>query len=108
MRSRRLLETRRRVIRVLEGLARELGASVYLFGSYARGDHMIDSDVDLIVVSDRFRGLDVPSRVVLVRLLLPGDMGFDNVAFTPEEFEVLRRRSPLIRDASKYWIKIGP
>ncbi|MEM1715836.1 MAG: nucleotidyltransferase domain-containing protein [Thermofilaceae archaeon] len=37
MRSQRLYETRREVLEALERLVRELGATVYLFGSYARG-----------------------------------------------------------------------
>ncbi|MEM1607258.1 MAG: nucleotidyltransferase domain-containing protein, partial [Candidatus Bathyarchaeia archaeon] len=36
----------------LENLVREVGeAEVYLFGSYARGDWIEESDIDLIVIS---------------------------------------------------------
>jgi len=62
LRSRRLWEIRERVLKVLEELSEELGADVYLFGSYARGDHLLDSDVDVLVVSERFEGMAYVDR----------------------------------------------
>ena len=55
MRSQELLEIRNRVIKALKKLAKELNATIYLFGSYARGDYMLDSDVDIVVVSSIFK-----------------------------------------------------
>ena len=80
---------------------------VYLFGSYARGDWLEDSDVDLVVVSPAFRGLDIGKRYSIVRKLLPKDMGFEILTYTPEEFEEAKRRSIVLQDAMEYWIKIG-
>jgi predicted nucleotidyltransferase len=68
MRPRRLYETRSRILRVLERLADELCATVYLFGSYARGDHTLESYVDMIVVSEKLRGVPTQERVMMVRL----------------------------------------
>jgi predicted nucleotidyltransferase len=104
LRSRRLWEIRERVLRVLEELSEELGADVYLFGSYARGDHLLDSDVDVLVVSERFEGMAYVDRVAFVRSKLPYDMGFEIVALTPCEFE---KGGPFIREVSRYWIKVG-
>lgn len=106
MRSRRLSEIRERVLRTLEALASSLGCDVYLFGSMARGDHLVDSDVDIVVVHEGFAGKSIPERVEAVRKLLPGDMGFDIIPLTPEEFEERLGRSPVLREASRYWIKI--
>ncbi len=103
MRSRRLWEIRERVLRVLEGLSEELGADVYLFGSYARGDHLLDSDVDVLVVSERFEGMAYVDRVAFVRSRLPHDIGFEIVALTPVEFE---RGGAFLREISKYWIRV--
>ncbi|MEM4640767.1 MAG: nucleotidyltransferase domain-containing protein [Thermofilum sp.] len=80
---------------------------VYLFGSYARGDWLSDSDIDLIVVTDSFKGLDLGRRHALVRKLLPPDRGFEILTYTPEEFEEAKRRSIVIQDAAEYWIKIA-
>ena len=79
---------------------------VYLFGSYARGDWLLDSDIDLIVVSRGFEGLDLGKRCSLVRRFLPRDRGFDIIAYTPEEFEEARRRSIVIQDAAEYWVRV--
>ncbi len=87
MRSRRLWEIRERVLRVLKELSVELGADVYLIGSYARVDHLLDSDVDVLVVSDRFEGMEYVDRVAFVRSKLPHDIGFEIVALTPGELE---------------------
>jgi predicted nucleotidyltransferase len=106
VRSRRLYEIRSRVLEALRRLARELSAEVYLFGSYARGDHMVESDVDIVVVSPLFRGLKYLDRVALVRSRLPGDVGFDIIALTPEEFRERLRRSPLLQSISRYWVRI--
>ncbi|MEM2270531.1 MAG: nucleotidyltransferase domain-containing protein [Nitrososphaerota archaeon] len=91
-------------MRALEDLSWELGAEVFLFGSYARGVHLIDSDVDVIVVSEKFENMNYVDRVALVRGMLPPDISFDVIALTPREFE---KGSPLIREASRYWVKVG-
>ncbi|WP_440060298.1 nucleotidyltransferase domain-containing protein [Thermogladius sp. 4427co] len=96
---------REEIISVLRKLAGELGATIYLFGSYARGDHMIDSDVDIVVVSELFRDISYPDRVALVRARLPPDYGFDIIPLTPEEFEK-RLGKIFFREISRYWIEI--
>ena len=60
---------------------------IILFGSYARGDAGPDSDIDLLVISDREKDLPGPQRGLQVRLKLaviwtPMDLLF----FTSEEF----------------------
>lgn len=107
MRSQRLLEIRRAILEILEDLASEMNATVYLFGSYARGDHMVDSDVDIIAVSDIFKGMRFDERFALVRLKLPLDLGFDIIPLTPEEFRDKLSRT-LFREISKYWIEVKP
>ena len=107
MRSQRLWEIRKRVLEELRRLAGELGAVVYLFGSYARGDFLLDSDVDIVVVSSRFEGVGYLDRVAAVRALLPPDIGFDIIALTPREFEE-RLGLSFYREISKYWVKIEP
>lgn len=106
MRSRRLLEIRERVLEALRGLAGQLNARVYLFGSYARGVYAVESDVDIVVVSEAFRGLDYVSRVELVRIRLPEDMGFDIIALTPEELEERRERA-FFKEVTGYWIEVA-
>lgn len=80
---------------------------VYLFGSYARCEWVDDSDVDLIVVSDGFEGLDIGKRYAIVRGFLPRDMGFEILTYTRREFNEAKRSSIVVQDASEYWIKIS-
>ncbi len=80
---------------------------IYLFGSYAKCTWLEDSDVDLIVVSDKFEGLDLGKRYALVRKLLPKNKSFEILTFTRREFEEAKKRSIIIQDASEYWIKIA-
>ncbi|HDI74762.1 MAG TPA: nucleotidyltransferase domain-containing protein [Thermoprotei archaeon] len=106
MRSQELYKIRERVVEELKKLKRELNAEIYLFGSYTRGTHIPDSDVDIIVVSRQFEEMSLPERVAYVRLRLPQDIGFDIIPLTPEEFKEKLKKSTLIKEASKYWIKI--
>ncbi len=79
---------------------------VYLFGSYARGDWLKESDLDLIVVSTDFRNMKFTERLDLVneiawRLRITPPL--EVIPLTPEE---LRRENVIISDAKKYWVKI--
>ena len=70
--------------RLAERLRDSLGpVTVLLHGSYARGDFNLWSDVDVILVSPRFRGVRVLDRYDMIQSLLPP--GFEAVPMTPEE-----------------------
>ena len=81
-------------------------AQVYLFGSYARGDWLEDSDLDIIVVSPKFRGLTIGERYAMIREHLPSDISVELLLYTPEEFEKARKKSIIIQDAAEHWIRI--
>lgn len=107
MRSQGLSETRREIIEILRKFAREINATIYLFGSYARGDHTLESDVDIVVVCSCFENMKYIDRIEFVRTKLPYNIGFDIIALTPEEFEH-RLQYALYRDISRYRIEIKP
>ncbi|MDY7040627.1 MAG: nucleotidyltransferase domain-containing protein [Chloroflexota bacterium] len=91
-RQRRLEQELERMISLLRahGVQR-----VILFGSLARGDVRLGSDLDLIVVMDTDkRFLDRLDE--LYRLLDPR-IAVDLLVYTPEEFARLRKTSPLVR-----------
>ena len=79
---------------------------VYLFGSYARGDWLRDGDLDLIVISPRFEGIELGRRYVLIRELLPTNISVELLLYTPSEFKRLLKKSTILQDAPKYWIKL--
>ena len=80
-RSLRELRIPKEIEEALEDLVERLKESLgefklYLFGSYARGDWVRGiSDVDIVVVSPKFRGVHPVERAAMVRKLsssLPG------------------------------------
>ncbi len=82
--------------------------AAYLFGSRARGEALDVSDVDLIVVSPDFDGMPVDERLRLVYGIWPEEVPADLIPLGSSEFERLRGRSVLLRDAARYWIRLTP
>ena len=77
-----------------------------VFGSVARGFYERDSDVDLIIVGDEFKGKSVLKRAV--PFYLEWDLGcpVDILCYTPEEFESKKRQVSIVREALKEGIEI--
>lgn len=78
---------------------------LYLFGSHSKGDWIEDSDIDLIIVSDRFRSLNVGERARLVRGLAPDNIPFDLILYTHEEFK-RAKKSLSMKDVIDSCIKV--
>jgi uncharacterized protein len=101
---RSLSESRRRLVaeesaraaRVLADLGARL---VMLYGSHARGDASDASDVDLLVVIPRPVGEPIGARAADLLAHLAPRVALDLVVYTPEEFDELRGRTPLLRAA---------
>jgi predicted nucleotidyltransferase len=74
---------------------------MFLFGSRARGDELLTSDVDLIVVSSDFK--DIPFRkrpdFFLDLWTLPVD--FEVLCYSPDEIERKKKELGLVREALK-------
>ena len=82
-----------RMVRIL----RSLGVKrIVLFGSVARGEVAVWSDLDLIVVLDS--ELPFIKRLGWLYDHLQPRVGLDLLAYTPQEFEALRER-PFLRQA---------
>ncbi len=72
-----------------QGLPPRLGkCSVFLYGSYARGDFNLWSDVDVLVISDAFNGMKFLDRYSL----FDQPSNFDVKPYTRAEFEKLREK----------------
>lgn len=79
---------------------------VYLAGSWARGDWLTDSDVDLIVVSRKFKGLNLGERYRVVKNLAPPGYSLDILTYTPSEFRKAKSRSIILQDMMEYAVKL--
>jgi len=77
-----------------------------LFGSRAKGAFGEDSDVDIIVVGEEFRGKSLLRRPY--HLYLDWNLAYpvDFLCYTPEEFEERKERIGIIREALREGIAI--
>ena len=82
---------------------------VYLYGSYARGDWLKTSDIDIIIVSRDFektpftKRLDIINKIIWEEKIEPY---IEALPYTPQELEEKLKKSIVVRDASKYWIQL--
>ncbi len=81
----------------------------YLFGSFARGDWLKTSDVDLVIVSKDFEGIRFMDRLDILNRIqweLRLKRFIEVIPLTPQEFSEKLKYSVVLRDASRYWVKI--
>ncbi len=72
---------------------------VILFGSRVWGTPRPDSDLDVVVVSERFRDLPFGERMAWLLWLADFDKHIDFFCYTPDEFDRVQRLSSIIEDA---------
>lgn len=81
----------------------------YLFGSFVRGDWLKTSDIDLVIVSEDFNGVGFLSRLDALNKI-QWDLGLRHfievIPLTPQEFQERLQYSAVLRNASKYWIRV--
>lgn len=79
-------------------------AEVYLFGSFAKDTWLEDSDIDLIIVSNKFKDIDYLSRIFTIKKAIHKRRKYriHVIPLTHEELEERKRHSVIIRDAMKY------
>ncbi len=72
---------------------------VIWFGSRVRGDYLVSSDYDFILVSKKFRGIPFRKRIVKVLELTKKPWKFDVICYTPEEFEKKKKEICIVKEA---------
>lgn len=84
-------------------------SAIYLFGSRAKGEEMNYSDWDFLVVSDRFEGISFRDRIDAVLELVKEPMGADvePLCYTPKEFEDMRKRLTIVKQAVETGVLLG-
>ncbi len=108
----------RRLLREVEGWAHWLAEvladqgihveEILLFGSIARGDYKVDSDVDLIVVSEDWGRMPYIDRLSLLYRLWDKPRDATLIPLTRSELKRRVRRSVALGDAAKYWVRVYP
>ena len=82
---------------------------VIVFGSYARGDWLTTSDLDLILVSRGWRGriIDRPDPIYRLLARKRPPVWPQILCYKPEELEELTASPTSLADASNYWLRIS-
>ena len=81
-------------------------SSIYFFGSRAKGKPHRYSDIDLIIVSPKFRKLDFFKRGAKMYDYWNLDYPVDFLCYTPEEFNKLKKQVTIVREAIREGIKV--
>jgi predicted nucleotidyltransferase len=79
---------------------------IILFGSRARGDHLEDSDIDLLVVAKSFEGVPFFDRLRLAYGMWDKKEDLEQICYTPQEFDDMRKRIGIVRQAVKEGIQL--
>jgi len=79
--------------------------NAYLFGSYAKGNHHKDSDIDICIVSNNFGNDYIKESVNLRKFAFEIDSRIEPVPFTPDDLN--DKYSTLASEIKKYGILIN-
>jgi predicted nucleotidyltransferase len=97
-------QTTAQVVRGLKNLKRQLARRIrvdrmILFGSRARGDWLLTSDADLMIVSPDFLGRRFADRSAVVLAHWRGRVDLEVFCYTPEEVASRRHEIGIIAHA---------
>ncbi len=84
-------------------------ARVILFGSRARKDYLKSSDYDLIIISERFRGIPFPRRASFLLKMLYREsivLPLDLLCYTPQEFDKKSKELGIVSEALNYGVEL--
>lgn len=88
-------------------IVKEINPSqIIIFGSRARGDAEESSDIDVIVVSDYFKGIPFLRRMPILLRLIKFEKHVDFLCYTEDEFEDIKEESIVVSNALKDSLRI--
>ena len=104
----KLSERRKRELaRFLKRLKRELGVvEVYIFGSRAYGNQLLESDRDMIVVSEEFGKRSFIENMELLSRMWDGSFTVEMFPYTPEQLRRYAERKTVVSEAMRKGIRI--
>jgi len=80
---------------------------IILFGSRARGDNLLNSDFDFLVVSSDFEGVFFTDRIAKLYLFWEDyPLNVEPLCYTPKEFKIKLNSFGIVRTAVKEGIEI--
>ena len=78
-----------------------------IFGSRVKGEAKDYSDIDVIMISESFRGVHFLKRMPLVVKTISFPKHIDFICYTPDEFERIANKSSLIIAALKEGMELN-
>jgi Nucleotidyltransferase domain. len=104
----KLSERRKReLVRFLKRLKRELGVmEVYIFGSRAYGNPLLESDLDMIVVSEEFGKRSFIENMEVLSRMWDGSFTVEMFPYTPEQLKKYAERKTVVSEALRKGIRI--
>jgi predicted nucleotidyltransferase len=104
----KLSERRKReLVRFLKRLKRELGVvEVYIFGSRVYGNPLLESDLDMIVVSEEFGERSFIENMELLSRMWDGSFTVEMFPYTPEQLRRYAERKTVVSEALRKGIRI--
>lgn len=93
----------------LAGLRKRFGPlRAVLFGSRARAAHLVTSDFDLLLVSDRFRGLSFRDRILETTREWDGPYRLDVLCYTADELALKQTHAGVVAEALRHGVELDP
>ncbi|MBI2151376.1 nucleotidyltransferase domain-containing protein [Candidatus Woesearchaeota archaeon] len=78
-----------------------------LFGSRARGDNFLDSDVDILLVSDNFKGKLMTERMSDILTYWTAPIDLEPLCYTAEEFNRKKKQFGIVQQAVKEGVSVN-
>jgi predicted nucleotidyltransferase len=109
LRGVKLSERRKReLVRFLKRLKRELGVvEVYVSGSRVYGNPLLESDLDMIVISEEFGKRCFTENMELLSRMWDGSFTVKMFPYTPEQHRKYAERKTVVSEALRKGIRIG-
>jgi len=79
---------------------------IIIFGSRVKGNARDDSDIDVIVVSDYFKGIPFLKRMPMLLKLVKFEKHIDFLCYTEEEFNRIKNESIVLKTALQNGVSI--
>lgn len=101
----------RKVIRLLKQFKKNLHKKykiqkAILFGSRARGDWLLTSDIDIILISDDFTSIPFRRRMADVLQYWDEDIDVEILCYTPDEFKRKKKEIGIVKQAIREGVLI--
>ena len=105
------MDKKKSIVKILRNFKSETNKDMpikkmYLFGSRVRGNPHRWSDIDLVIVSNKFKELRFRERATKMYDYWNLNYPVDFLCYTPEEFNKLKKQVTIVREAVKDGIEI--